>query len=407
MQKEKQAEISVEQIKNSSDVIEVKDLKSAVPGTPVPKKRNWVIGKFGRALPIVYLRRKDGKKIVKFDPSKTVHCLKKLSENNNEEEHSVNDLTWNLHGTDSDLNKTYKTCPMNRKTVKRSLQEGGDTGNTLNKNTKKNLKKKRDSYLIDIQGSKSNESVVRSEDSTSFSSINQRLANDDETSRSSSDSEDSNKLHAFSGKNTVCPNECFSCLNHDISLNSGQRSFTSALDDGQFQPNDRLLKQYSFHDALKACKSHSEAENEKKKIENYSSDDNVELSSSSSESCLLEEEMSDQDPKTSESLNFVPTSPVDSLKAKNIQTSEHFESCIKDARRNKKEISDKLRLETLQEKQEVLKTQKEIIRNALQKVDADYIKGGNHIMFDKDDTGMNEETLNSLNEGKVGQLCFL
>lgn len=69
-------------------------LPKAVPGTPLPGKKNWVIGKFGRVLPVVYLRRRDRKKIAKFDPSKTTHCLKKIKPV--ELDITVSELTWNL-----------------------------------------------------------------------------------------------------------------------------------------------------------------------------------------------------------------------------------------------------------------------------------------------------------------------
>ena len=69
-------------------------LPKAVPGTPLPGKKNWVVGKFGRVLPVVYLRRKDRKKIAKFDPSKTTHCLKKI--NLEDSTKSVAGLIWDL-----------------------------------------------------------------------------------------------------------------------------------------------------------------------------------------------------------------------------------------------------------------------------------------------------------------------
>ena len=69
-------------------------IPKAVPGTPLPGKKNWVVGKFGRVLPVVYLRRRDRKKIAKFDPSKTTHCLKRI--NLEEPITTVSELTWNL-----------------------------------------------------------------------------------------------------------------------------------------------------------------------------------------------------------------------------------------------------------------------------------------------------------------------
>lgn len=70
-------------------------LPKAVPGTPIPGKKNWVVGKFGRVMPVMYLRRRDRKKIAKFDPSKTTHCLKRLTTEESPES-SLADLTWSL-----------------------------------------------------------------------------------------------------------------------------------------------------------------------------------------------------------------------------------------------------------------------------------------------------------------------
>lgn len=70
-------------------------LPKAVPGTPIPGYKNWVVGKFARVLPVVYLRRRDGKKIAKFDPSKTTHCLKRLKTEEMQES-AASELTWSL-----------------------------------------------------------------------------------------------------------------------------------------------------------------------------------------------------------------------------------------------------------------------------------------------------------------------
>lgn len=45
-------------------------------------------------LPVVYLRRRDRKKIAKFDPSKTTHCLKKIKPEDLNT--TVSELTWHL-----------------------------------------------------------------------------------------------------------------------------------------------------------------------------------------------------------------------------------------------------------------------------------------------------------------------
>ena len=45
-------------------------------------------------LPVVYLRCRDRRKIAKFDPSKTTHCLKRI--NVEEPQCAVSELTWKL-----------------------------------------------------------------------------------------------------------------------------------------------------------------------------------------------------------------------------------------------------------------------------------------------------------------------
>ncbi|XP_022787227.1 nucleolar protein 8-like [Stylophora pistillata] len=77
-------------------------LVKAVPGTPLPGKKNWVVGKFGRVLPVMYLRRRDRKKIAKFDPSKTTHCLKKIKLE--ETDNTIAELTWNFQSEEDILN---------------------------------------------------------------------------------------------------------------------------------------------------------------------------------------------------------------------------------------------------------------------------------------------------------------
>lgn len=82
-------------------------LPKAVPGTPLPGKKNWVVGKFGRVLPVVYLRRKDRKKIAKFDPSKTTHCLRKIKPE--ELNTAVSQLTWSLESEREIASRTPRT----------------------------------------------------------------------------------------------------------------------------------------------------------------------------------------------------------------------------------------------------------------------------------------------------------
>ncbi|XP_066051941.1 nucleolar protein 8 isoform X2 [Chamaea fasciata] len=71
----------------------------AVPGTEVPDHKKWVVGKFGRVLPILHLRNEQKNKVVKYDPSKYCHNLRKL-EADLAYAAPVSQLTWNLGGGD-------------------------------------------------------------------------------------------------------------------------------------------------------------------------------------------------------------------------------------------------------------------------------------------------------------------
>ncbi|KAJ7392948.1 nucleolar protein 8 [Desmophyllum pertusum] len=110
-------------------------LPKAVPGTPLPGKKNWVVGKFGRVLPVVYLRRRDQKKIAKFDPSKTTHCLKKIKPE--EPTVTVSELTWSL---DSETKMVNGSSGNLLKMKGEKQRKSKLRGNTLNeKQTKRDF----------------------------------------------------------------------------------------------------------------------------------------------------------------------------------------------------------------------------------------------------------------------------
>ncbi|XP_025747515.1 nucleolar protein 8 isoform X2 [Callorhinus ursinus] len=76
----------------------------AVPGTEVPGHKNWVVSKFGRVLPVLHLKNQHKRKIMKYDPSKYCHNLKKIAE---DVTHAtpVSSLTWELEGGDDPMSK--------------------------------------------------------------------------------------------------------------------------------------------------------------------------------------------------------------------------------------------------------------------------------------------------------------
>ncbi|XP_068940529.1 nucleolar protein 8 [Petaurus breviceps papuanus] len=76
----------------------------AVPGTEVPGHKDWVVSKFGRVLPVLRLRSRNRRQILKYDPSKYCHNLKKF-EQKITDTISISDLTWKLEGGDDAMSK--------------------------------------------------------------------------------------------------------------------------------------------------------------------------------------------------------------------------------------------------------------------------------------------------------------
>ncbi|XP_058701236.1 nucleolar protein 8 [Poecile atricapillus] len=101
----------------------------AVPGTEVPDHKKWVVGKFGRVLPILHLRNQQKNKVVKYDPSKYCHNLRKL-EPDLAHAAPVSQLTWNLEGgDDSTTRKRRGEFPGMRKPPEKRRQLGSEALN--------------------------------------------------------------------------------------------------------------------------------------------------------------------------------------------------------------------------------------------------------------------------------------
>ncbi|XP_044512694.1 nucleolar protein 8 [Gracilinanus agilis] len=95
----------------------------AVPGTEVPGHKDWVVSKFGRVLPVLHLRSQNKRKILKYDPSKYCHNLKKFEQDVTNTV-SISDLTWKLEGGDDTMSKkrqgqfpAFRNCPPKRAKV--------------------------------------------------------------------------------------------------------------------------------------------------------------------------------------------------------------------------------------------------------------------------------------------------
>ncbi|XP_061328890.1 nucleolar protein 8 [Pezoporus flaviventris] len=101
----------------------------AVPGTEVPDHKKWVVGKFGRVLPILHLRSQQKKKIMKYDPSKYCHNLRKL-ESDLTNAVPVSELAWHLEERGDSINPKRKgESPAVKKPPKKLRQLGSEALN--------------------------------------------------------------------------------------------------------------------------------------------------------------------------------------------------------------------------------------------------------------------------------------
>ncbi|XP_078517522.1 nucleolar protein 8 [Lissotriton helveticus] len=74
----------------------------AVPGTEVPNHKDWVVSKFGRVLPVLHLQHRS--KVMKYDPSKYCHNIKKLEEDSGVLV-PISQLTWHLDEGNDDISR--------------------------------------------------------------------------------------------------------------------------------------------------------------------------------------------------------------------------------------------------------------------------------------------------------------
>ncbi|KAM4652020.1 LOW QUALITY PROTEIN: nucleolar protein 8 [Discoglossus pictus] len=90
-------------------------MKAAVPGTEVQNHKDWVVSKYGRVLsPVLHLQSRHFMQnlntsftpmnIIKYDPSKYCHNIKKLDDSSVDPV-PVSQLTWHLDGGDDEISR--------------------------------------------------------------------------------------------------------------------------------------------------------------------------------------------------------------------------------------------------------------------------------------------------------------
>ena len=103
----------------------VSKMKAIVPGTKISDEANWIVGKYGRPLPIVRLRHRNSQ-FIKFDPSKHCHQLKKINEKDYKDDR-IAELSWSLEETDGKENHAKR---------KRKNTDASEKDNSVEKKSK-------------------------------------------------------------------------------------------------------------------------------------------------------------------------------------------------------------------------------------------------------------------------------
>ncbi|KAL1007825.1 hypothetical protein UPYG_G00092140 [Umbra pygmaea] len=114
-------------------------MKAAVPGTEVPGHNDWVVSKFGRVLPVLNLKCPGRNKIIKYDPSKHSHNIKKLETAVEAPGLTpVSMLTWEMSGGDDEISKkrrgefpsqnTHPNKKMKESSINVVIKEDTETG---------------------------------------------------------------------------------------------------------------------------------------------------------------------------------------------------------------------------------------------------------------------------------------
>lgn len=413
-------------------------LPKAVPGTPLPGKKNWVVGKFGRVLPVVYLRRKDRKKITKFDPSKTTHCLKKI--NLEDSTKSVAGLTWDLQlENDKDSVKGRSAMVKNEGETKMMVNEqkkigfGADDSmlrkSYVEKPGKKYAERLNGSNDVTFEDAKlSGSSDSSDEESESFESSESPSESDSNrsyvketevkavsesdgnvsrpkvtTSRSPKEKDNSSMLRKIPPRNTEVVSDLInaskSSASSEIRMRKDDRPHEVFLSSDVSPNNDFLEQTNSIASDRQSSDSSDETTDSdlNKRIRISLEHDDESSNDSSSDSETENKEITnhitvvskDRVCNINSGLRTNTKSPhivSDETTAQSLVVKDVQPQVTKDT--SKKKMSNEKRLDALEGKKKNVLAQRNTIKDALKDLDRSTRDGKNHIIFgDSDDDG--------------------
>ena len=393
-------------IAEKSSTLQKSHIGAATPGTLVEGTRNWVVGKFGRVLPIVFLRRRDGKKIAKFDPSQTIHCLKKIKDT--EESRSVSELTWELEDKERPVSKAGKmSCQQdcNGKRVNGSPRKGESCDRTPlkkrivprdNKTENEALLEGRPVNGSDMRKRETGEMQVEGRESLGVDAwgIDDGDSDDDDddededkeerTDEGSSDAdgkEEEEKGDIGGQSDNVDGNE-----NEDY---SGEDESTDDTGDNDSSSDSNYAGSVEGNEALVTGNDRSTLKKSKLHV-----DGKIAGVGSHTRNCNLPDLYSSpkQDITQSENQNNLEPEVSGSVDQKGAPTVLHRPASEQKFDSNLSSSNAK-RLDALKKRQDVAKSQKSLIKDALQNVDRKKTEAGgsNHILFEDEDDLENEK----------------
>ena len=378
-------------------------LPKAVPGTPLPGKKNWVVGKFGRVLPVVYLRRRDRKKIAKFDPSKTTHCLKKIKPE--ESTIAVSELTWNLESekeiVNDDLGNLLKIKGKKQKNVKQKEGEETGTNYDVNNGLEKHKKKANDDksrinnvplpsatqsskLLPVVDGDLESDSSTSHSDADQHSNTKRKRNASSNTEENSSDTFDSSTASTPSSGDVDPIVSSLSKNSASVELDATPRKKTklslressscTIMQNKNNHVNSKLSKQDNVTVQVTDDEHLPDENSSTNKNSSDSSDEASDIESSGCEGVIKtnrDQISSEIDTKLSNSEDL----PLNSPRTKD-------ESKVADNSHKQKHSNEK-RLDALQEKKKNVLAQRNVIKDALKDLDSgtQSLDGKKHIVF--------------------------
>ncbi|XP_033097187.1 nucleolar protein 8-like, partial [Anneissia japonica] len=125
-----------ERLQESFSKAGVKDfnIRNAVPGSEIPGEKNWTVTRFGRVVPIIYIRSKNKRKVNKIDPSKHSHAFRRFKDEK-DITFNVDKLTWELDAVEDNVQYQKRIGAYSIPTTKKKRKLSHHVDSNLSENS--------------------------------------------------------------------------------------------------------------------------------------------------------------------------------------------------------------------------------------------------------------------------------